>query len=77
MKLRLGLLNQDFAKHLDISESLVRNIFHSWLRAAALYLRAFVYMPDIEHRLGTTTPRFKRFKNLFGIIDIYKDPKRL
>ena len=45
------------------------NIFHSWLRALAEYLRAFVYMPDIEHILGTKPQRFRQFKNLCGIID--------
>ena len=45
------------------------NIFHSWLRAMAKYLSAFVYMPDMEHILGTTPQRFREFKNLCGIID--------
>ena len=35
----------------------------------AEYLSAFVYMPDIEHILGTTPQTFREFKNLFGIID--------
>ena len=35
----------------------------------AEYLSAFVYMPDIEHILGTTPHTFREFKNLFGIID--------
>ena len=35
----------------------------------AEYLSAFVYMPDIEHILGTTPQRFRQFKNLCGIID--------
>ena len=69
MKLRLGLLNQDLAQRFAISESLVTNIFHSWLRAMAEYLSAFVYMPDTEHILGTTPQRFRAFKNLCGIID--------
>ena len=69
MKLRLELLNQDLAQQFAISESLVTNIFHSWLRAMAEYLSAFVYMPDIEHILGKTPQRFRLFKNLCGIID--------
>ena len=45
------------------------NIFHSWLRDLEEYLSAFVYMPDIEHILGTTSQRVREFKNLYGIID--------
>ena len=37
LKLSLGLLNQDLAQRFGISESLVTNIFHSWLRAMAEY----------------------------------------
>ena len=73
----MGLLNQDLAQQFDISESLVTNIFHSWLRAIAEYLSAVVCMPDIEHILGTSPQRFREFKNLYGIIGIYRDPKRL
>ena len=69
MKLRLGLLNKDLAQPINISKSLVTNTFHSWLRATAEYLNAFVYMPDTEHILGTTPQRFREFKNLCGIID--------
>ena len=65
----MGLLNQDLAQRFDISKCLVTNIFHSWLRALAEYLRAFVYMPGIEHILRTTPQRFRQFKNLCGIID--------
>ena len=45
------------------------NIFHSWLRDLEEYLSAFVYIPDIEHILGTTSQRVREFKNLYGIID--------
>ena len=57
------------AQRFDISESLVTNIFHLWLRAMAKYLSAFAYMPDMEHILGTTTQRFREFENLCRIID--------
>ena len=40
--MRLGLLNKDLTQQFDTSESLVTNIFHSWLRAMAEYLSAFV-----------------------------------
>ena len=57
------------AQRFDISESLVTNIFHLWLRAMAKYLSAFAYMPDMEHILGTTPQRFREFENLCRIID--------
>ena len=56
MKLRLGLLNQGLAQRFDISESLVTNIFHLWLRAMAEYLSAFVHMLDIERILYPIHP---------------------
>ncbi|MCP6362800.1 transposase family protein, partial [Klebsiella pneumoniae] len=38
MKLRLGCLNKDLADRFDISESLVCQIFHSWLTAMSKIL---------------------------------------
>ena len=69
MKLRLGLLTQDIADRFNISTSLCSKIFHSWLRGMADYLKHFVYMPKLETVLSTTPKRFRKFKNLIGIID--------
>ena len=40
--MRLRLLNKDLTQRFEITESLVTNIFHSWLRAMAEYLSTFV-----------------------------------
>ena len=69
MKLRLGLLTLDLAQRFDISASLCTQIFYSWLRGMAEYLKSFVYMPDIETILSTTPKRYDKYNNLVGIID--------
>lgn len=69
MKLRLGLLSMDLAQRFNISESLCSNIFHSWIRAMAEYLKSFVYIPDPGVLYATSPKRFHQFKSLTGIID--------
>ena len=60
LRLRLALLNQVLAQQLEISERLVTKVIHSWLKAMAEYLNAFVYMYGIENILATTHQRYRQ-----------------
>ena len=62
LRLRLALLNQDLAEQLEICERLVTKVIHSWLKAMAEYLNAFVYMYGIENILATTHQRYRQLE---------------
>ena len=69
MKLRLGLLAKDLSHRFKISAGLCLQVFHSWLRALAIYLRNLVFIPD-EYVMRETVPsRFGHLHNTHSIID--------
>ena len=69
MKLRLGLLNKDLAKRINISCTLCSRIFFTWLRAASQALRHLVFIPDQEAILASKLDRYRSLPDLHSIID--------
>ena len=58
IKLRLGLQTMDLAIRFNVSKGHCSNIFLSWLRAMAEYLKAFIFIPNLETVLATCADRF-------------------
>ena len=46
MKIRLNVPLHDLANRFNISDSSCCSIFASWLKASAMVMKSFVYMPD-------------------------------
>ena len=67
IELKLAFLNRELSDRFSISESLCSNFSHCWLRAIALYLQYFVYMPGIEMINVTSPKRFHQYRNPIGI----------
>ena len=68
MKLRLGIQTMDLAIRFNVSEGSCSNIFLSCLRAMVDYVKAFVFVHNLETVLATSPDRFRCFKNLIGFI---------
>ena len=69
MKIRLNVPSHDLANRFNISDSSCCSIFASWLKASAMVMKSFVYMPDQGSINATKPPRFSAINNLNSIID--------
>ena len=69
MKLRLNLTNHDLADRFKISRTTLSRTFSSWLKASAIVLRTYIFVPD-QGVVNVTKPsRFSNVINLNMIID--------
>ena len=69
MKIRLNVPLHDLAKRFNVSDSSCCSIFASWLKAFAMAMKSFVYMPDQGSINAAKPPRFSAINNLNSIID--------
>lgn len=71
MKLRLGLLFEDFADRFGISSSLASDIFTTWVKVLSKTLGALVFNPPKEKVRSIFPPTFQNpeFNEVRHIID--------
>ena len=82
IRLRLGLLRKDLADRFAISQSLVSQIFHSWLTALSKVLGKLIWWAPKENVAMSKPSRFNKLPQIRSIIDATefhietpKDPK--
>ncbi len=82
IRLRLGLLRKDLGDRFAISETLVSQIFHSWLTALTKVLGKLIWWAPKENIALSKPSRFNKLPNIRSIIDATeffietpKDPK--
>ena len=69
MKIRLGLLEKDLSNRFGISITLCSQIFSTWTRALALYLKPLVFVPSMISINEVKPNRYKIAPKLHSIGD--------